>query len=115
MLLGPDVVDVYRKGKPNRDGDSEYQKVGHVTNVSLQVEGLRGTEFTVRSDGIRRNATDADATLYLLSGGDVRRGDRVVRRIDGTSYYVTTDPIVHIYPDGRTAGSKCFMDRVESW
>lgn len=115
MLVGHERVQVWRKTKHNRDGDADYQQCGVIDGCSLQVEGLRGTEHTVRSDGVTRSATETDATLYLFRQEDVRKGDRVVNTADNQAYEVNTDPIWHTYPSGHVAGSKCFLKRVEKW
>lgn len=115
MLVGRDTVELWRKGKPNRDGDADWQRVGLITGCSLQVEALLGHEYVVRSDGVRRYATDADATLYLWAPEDVRRGDRVKDVSTGAVYLVNTEPIRHVFPSGQLAGLKCFMDNVEKW
>lgn len=115
MLVGQDTVEVFRKGKPNRDGDSDWELVGRIVRCSVQVEGLRGIEHVVRSDGVRRFASESDATLYLWAPEDVRKGDRVKDVHTGSVFLVNTEPIRHVMPSGQLAGLKCFMDNVEKW
>ena len=115
MLAGHDVVEVWRKGRTNREGDADWKRIGVIRGCSLQVEGLVGIEHTVRSDGVKQYASESDATLYLFVMEDVRKGDRVVNLRDGQAYLANTDPIAHVYPSGMFAGAKLFMDRVERW
>ncbi|TRX59797.1 hypothetical protein [Corynebacterium hiratae] len=115
MLAGHESVEVWRKKRTNREGDADWTRIGVITGCSLQVEGLMGTEHTVRSDGVKQYASESDATLYIFGPEDVRKGDRVVNLLDKQAYLVNTDPIAHVFPSGQLAGLKLFMDRVERW